>query len=65
MFNLINSSDKIAIDPLNGAQIQEIIKVLDEIKQYWPQYSIDGYRNIWIVKPGALSRGRGFKFIIY
>ena len=39
--------------------IREISVCLDKIKAIWPQYNIDGYRNIWIVKPGALSRGRG------
>ena len=39
--------------------IDELVKVLEDCKKHWPQYNIDGYRNIWIVKPGALSRGRG------
>ena len=39
--------------------MDEIIKILEEYKKYSPQYNIDGYKNIWIVKPGALSRGRG------
>lgn len=39
--------------------MDEVMKTLNSIKELWPQYNIDGYRNIWIVKPGALSRGRG------
>lgn len=39
--------------------MNEIIELLEEAKPLWPQYNIDGFRNIWIVKPGALSRGRG------
>ena len=39
--------------------MNEINIVLNLVKTVWPQYKIDGYRNIWIVKPGALSRGRG------
>lgn len=34
-------------------------RILEEVKNYWPQYDLDGYLNIWIVKPGNRCRGRG------
>jgi tubulin monoglycylase TTLL3/8 len=33
--------------------------LLEQIKTHWPQYGLDGYLNIWIVKPGNKCRGRG------
>ena len=39
--------------------MNELSSCLERVKVCWPQYKIDGYRNIWIVKPGTLSRGRG------
>ncbi len=43
--------------------IEEIEIILKKIKQYLPEFSIDGDKNIWIVKPGGLSRGRGIHCI--
>ncbi|XP_014219685.1 tubulin glycylase 3A-like [Copidosoma floridanum] len=44
--------------PLNkyalGAQ-----NLLKRLKKYWPQLDMDGTMNIWILKPGNKSRGRG------
>lgn len=34
-------------------------KVLLKIKGQFPQYNINGDQNLWIVKPGHQSRGRG------
>lgn len=39
--------------------LAEAKSVLEQIKSYWPQYALDGYLNIWIVKPGNKCRGRG------
>ncbi|CAF1462352.1 unnamed protein product [Adineta steineri] len=39
--------------------LNRIEKCLKNVEEHWPQYNIDGTRNIWISKPGAMSRGRG------
>jgi len=33
--------------------------ILEELKAKYPQYGLNGEKNIWIVKPAGLSRGRG------
>ena len=37
----------------------EAIKVLDLLREKFPQINLDGERNIWIMKPAGSSRGRG------
>ncbi len=41
--------------------LNKIEQCLQNVEQHWPQYHIDGTRNIWILKPGAKSRGRGMR----
>jgi len=36
-------------------------ELLDELKRRFPQYAMNGTKNIWIVKPAGLSRGRGIQ----
>ncbi|XP_066587676.1 tubulin glycylase 3A-like [Prorops nasuta] len=33
--------------------------ILKKMKSYWPQLDMDGIMNVWILKPGNKSRGRG------
>lgn len=42
--------------------LSRIDECLKNVAQHLPQYHIDGTRNIWILKPGAKSRGRGLFF---
>ena len=37
----------------------QVVEVLAELRQRAPQWEIDGPDNIWILKPGGKSRGRG------
>lgn len=53
------------IQNVSGSMIAEVDRLLYNLKLHMPQFEMDGYKNIWIVKPGAKSRGRGAQIILY
>ena len=38
---------------------EKIAQILSNLEKNLPQYKLNGFRNIWIMKPSNLSRGRG------
>lgn len=39
--------------------ISQCESLINRLKTHCPQLEMDGAKNVWIVKPGAKSRGRG------
>ncbi|KAK2165303.1 hypothetical protein LSH36_52g05018 [Paralvinella palmiformis] len=42
-----------------SSKMEQITNTLNLLKERWPQYELDGTHNVWMVKAGAKSRGRG------
>jgi len=40
-------------------EFRKATKLLDELKKKYPQFNLNGEKNIWIIKPAGSSRGRG------
>lgn len=40
-------------------EYKRAVKVLDGLKIKFPQFNLNGEKNIWIIKPASMSRGRG------
>jgi len=43
--------------------LPEINEILEKLSKHFPLYDSSGSKNIWIVKPSGLSRGRGISCI--
>ncbi len=44
-----------------GELKQRAIDTLSKMRKRFPQFDLNGYRDIWIVKPAGMSRGRGIR----
>uniref|UniRef100_A0A8C0FZJ7 Tubulin tyrosine ligase like 3 n=1 Tax=Chelonoidis abingdonii TaxID=106734 RepID=A0A8C0FZJ7_CHEAB len=55
---LSDCSEGALLDQL-GSHVERCKHVLQRLAEVLPQLEMEGDRNIWIVKPGAKSRGRG------
>ena len=52
-------SSENATIPMTEGKLRECEEMLHRMKKIWPQYELDGDRNVWIVKPGDKSKGIG------
>ncbi|XP_055915336.1 tubulin glycylase 3A [Eupeodes corollae] len=63
--SLANRNARILADPQR--LVENLIKtgcsILENVKRNWPQYCLDGYQNIWIIKPANKCRGRGIQLM--
>jgi hypothetical protein len=42
---------------------EEVKRILDQMGAKFPQFYVNGFRNIWVLKPIGLSRGRGIHIV--
>lgn len=58
---IVHSDRKVKVATPNQLQalVRDCESALERVLPFWPQLAMDGVRNLWIVKPGAQSRGRG------
>lgn len=52
--------NKLPIDRKSLLLLKKCQDILKDVSSKWPQFEMEGFRNIWILKPGAKSRGRGW-----
>lgn len=46
-----------------GVFVERCHAMIRRLREVCPQLDTDGLNNIWIIKPGAKSRGRGEAFL--
>lgn len=53
---------KVIFKPERYEPLEEKCKeMIEKLKVHNPQFELNGSKNIWILKPNYLSRGRGIK----
>lgn len=52
-------NDQDSVIAKKNPEFKRAIKILEELKKKFPQFNLNGERNIWIIKPAGSSRGRG------
>lgn len=60
---LTNGGARLAADAGNRKLLETARVTLVDVAAVWPQYSLDGWHNIWIVKPSNRCRGRGIRLM--
>lgn len=63
-FFFLSSNNSIIVD-LPTTLVNQCEASLKRLQILCPQFYLDGKNSVWIVKPGAKSRGRGFKIFLY
>ena len=58
-YDFVHSNGQLS--PISETMISDCKELLHKVKAKYPQYELDGVRNVWILKPGAKSRGRGIQ----
>ena len=53
--NILNIKDGAPFETF----LPNVTDILQRLEKNLPQYKLNGYKNIWIMKPSNLSRGRG------
>lgn len=54
-----NSDNENENDEESNTFLEKVENCLAALEEKYPQFSMNGVKNIWIVKPAGLSRGRG------
>lgn len=60
---LASGAARLAADASNRKLVESVRSTLVEVAAVWPQYNLDGWHNIWIVKPSNRCRGRGIRLM--